>query len=75
MTSPQNNLPKFPLGEVVATPGVLEILAESGQSPAEFLARHVHGDWGDVCAEDKARTTRRSWTAPASCRRTGRPRA
>jgi len=31
----------------------LETLAASGQTPAEFLARHVSGNWGDVCAEDK----------------------
>jgi hypothetical protein len=43
----------FPLGRLVATPGALEALAESGQSPADFLNRHASGDWGDVCAEDK----------------------
>ena len=42
----------FPLGRLVATPGALEALAESGQSPAHFLSRHAKGDWGDV-AEDK----------------------
>jgi hypothetical protein len=36
-----------------ATPGALEALASSGQQPMEFLARHVRGDWGDVCAEDR----------------------
>ena len=44
---------KFPLGQIVATPGALETLEESGQSPADFLGRHVEGDWGDVCGEDK----------------------
>lgn len=46
--------PKFPLGQVLATPGALEALQKSGQAPGEFLARHVAGDWGDVCADDKA---------------------
>ena len=45
--------PKFNLGQLVATPGALEALQESGQSPADFLSRHVRGDWGEVCAEDK----------------------
>ena len=35
------------------TPGAIEVLAESGQSPTVFLQRHVSGDWGDLCDEDK----------------------
>ena len=46
--------PLFPLGQVVATPGALEALAQAGQSPAEFLRRHQMGDWGIVPEEDKA---------------------
>ena len=42
----------FPLGQVVATPGALEALELAGQTPLEFLTRHVRGDWGDVCEED-----------------------
>ena len=45
--------PTFPLGQTVATPGALAALQEAGQSPADFLARHVRGDWGEVCEEDK----------------------
>lgn len=45
-------LPKFPLGRTVATPGALAALAEAGQSPAEFLERHVSGDWGEVDEHD-----------------------
>ena len=45
--------PKFHLGQLVATPGALEALEESVQSPADFLDRHVQGDWGEVCDEDK----------------------
>lgn len=48
-----NTLPKFPLGQLVATPGALEALQAAGQSPAEFLARHQIGDWGEVDAEDR----------------------
>ena len=44
---------KFPLGQIVATPGALEALQRAGQSPLEFLARHVRADWGEVCEEDR----------------------
>ena len=43
---------KFCLGRLVATPGALEALAQSGQSPAFFLKRHLRGDWGEVDSED-----------------------
>ena len=44
---------KFNLGQILATPGALEALRQSGQTPQFFLARHLHGDWGEVCSEDK----------------------
>ena len=47
-----NGKPKFALGQILATPGALEALQESGQTPQFFLARHVRGDWGEVCPED-----------------------
>jgi hypothetical protein len=45
--------PLFRLGTPTATPGALEALAQSSQSPADFLARHVSGDWGELCSEDR----------------------
>ena len=45
--------PKFSLGQVVATPGALEALEESGQTPQFFLEKHQQGDWGEICEEDK----------------------
>ena len=45
--------PRFSLGQVVATPGALEVLQQAERDPAEFLARHVVGDWGDLEDEDK----------------------
>ena len=39
---------------MVGTPGALRALEGAGQQPTEFLARHVTGDWGDLCDEDKA---------------------
>jgi hypothetical protein len=44
-------LPKFPLGQLVATPGALAALATAGQSHIALLARHIQGDWGDLDAE------------------------
>ena len=44
---------KFSLGQLLATPGALKALEESGQTPAFFLEKHVQGDWGEVCEEDK----------------------
>lgn len=43
---------RFPLGQVVATPGVLEEFRASGDDPLAFLIRHWTGDWGEVDAED-----------------------
>lgn len=43
---------KFNLGQVVATPGAIEAMEEAGNTPLDFLMRHVNGDWGDVDAED-----------------------
>jgi hypothetical protein len=37
---------------LVATPGALQAIADSGQTPLDFLSRHARGDWGDVDAED-----------------------
>ena len=45
--------PKFRLGKLVATAGALDALTESGQSPMEFVGRHLQGDWGDCCQEDR----------------------
>jgi hypothetical protein len=45
--------PLFPLGLIVATPGALAALEKSGQTPAEFLARHTKGEWGELSEEDR----------------------
>jgi hypothetical protein len=47
------NTPIFSLGSLVATPAALEALGRADQSPAEFLARHAAGDWGEVDAADR----------------------
>jgi hypothetical protein len=43
---------RFPLGEIVATRGLLSVLERSGQPPLLFLIRHARGDWGEVGKED-----------------------
>jgi hypothetical protein len=45
--------PKFPLGQIVATPGALRALVATGQDPMEFVRRHQSGDWGEVPEEDQ----------------------
>ena len=44
---------KFPLGQVVATPGALEALQRNNSTGLEYLRRHASGDWGIVCEDDK----------------------
>jgi len=45
---------KFSLGKLVATPGAIEALDASGQTPDFFLDRHRRGDWGELDIEDWA---------------------
>ena len=49
--SPQ---PLFRLGQVVGTQGALQAFEQTGENPFDYLRRHVTGDWGDLCEEDKA---------------------
>jgi hypothetical protein len=46
-------IPLFPVGRLVATPGALALLEQINKSPVEYLSRHLCGDWGDLCQEDK----------------------
>ena len=45
---------KFHPGQIVATTGALEALQNAGQTPHEFLVRHLSGDWGDLNDEDRS---------------------
>lgn len=54
-TPPNQPLPdhaRFPLGQLAATPGALELLEQHRVNLFDLLARHVRGDWGDICQED-----------------------
>jgi hypothetical protein len=43
---------KFPLGQVVATPGALAALETVGEDALTYIRRHAQGDWGAVDADD-----------------------
>ena len=45
--------PKFALGRLLITGSAVKALGESEQSPIDFLCRHVRGDYGSLCVEDK----------------------
>ena len=49
---------RFALGQVLMTPGASEALLTAQHVPPEFLLRHKHGDWGDLCAEDQRENER-----------------
>ena len=50
----QQRRPLFPLGQVLITPGALDMLEALELAPLPFVLRHVTGDWGDLCDEDRA---------------------
>ena len=58
-------LARFPLGQIVATPGALSALTEAGDSPTSFLRRHVVGDWGELDEDDRRENER---SVSAGCR-------
>jgi hypothetical protein len=50
--SVRHKLPMFSLGNVVATPGALDLLDRHALNAITILRRHMWGDFGTVCAED-----------------------
>ena len=42
----------IPLGRVVATPGALKLLEETGEDPRLLLARHRSEDWSKLYKHD-----------------------
>lgn len=45
-------VPRFSLGQVVATQGIAQLQQEGKCNPMDYLLRHACGDWGDICQED-----------------------
>lgn len=43
----------FNLGATVATPGALDFVSDNPPLLAQWLKRHVSGDWGDLDDDDK----------------------
>ncbi len=54
MTTTNQNRTPFPLGQLVATRGVLKLAVELWP----LIVRHARGDWGDLEAEDRAANDR-----------------
>jgi hypothetical protein len=49
-----SNGPRFPMGRPTITPSAEAALNAVGIHPIRLLARHIHGDWGDLSVEDLA---------------------
>ncbi len=46
--------PKFRPGRLLMTPGALRAFQDAQESkPWLHLHRHLRGDWGEICEEDK----------------------
>jgi hypothetical protein len=43
----------FKLGNIVATPAAIEAMQINNVDIASLVFKHVGGDWGDICSEDR----------------------
>ena len=43
----------FGLGQVVCTPGALAAFERNETIPIPYIQRHLNGDWGTLCEEDR----------------------
>jgi hypothetical protein len=43
---------RFALGQTFITPGAQEALEIAGETPIQFLRRHISADWGELSEED-----------------------
>ena len=52
MVTTNDKKPLFALGQVVSTPGALDAFRDAGQTPMEFIQRHVVLEQGELGEED-----------------------
>ena len=52
MASPGAPQAKFPLGELLMTPGAAAAFERTGEQWSTYLTRHVRGDWGELDQHD-----------------------
>jgi len=45
--------PRFPAGQLVMTAGVSDLVQQGRLTPVPYLRRHLDGDWGDLCDDDR----------------------
>ena len=45
--------PYTELGALVFTQGVDALVRSERLNPFHYFGRHLHGDWGDICNEDR----------------------
>lgn len=45
--------PRFDAGQLVMTAGVDELVRQGRLNPSALLRRHLNGDWGDLCDEER----------------------
>jgi len=45
--------PRFRAGQLVMTAGVNDLVQRGALNPVPYLRRHLDGDWGDLCDEDR----------------------
>ena len=63
-TREQRSIALFPLGQIVATPGALEVLDQYAINAMNLIKRHQSGDWGNVPpgdAEENLRSVENGW--------------
>ena len=63
-TREQRSIALFPLGQIVATPGALEVLDQYAINAADLIRCHQSGDWGNVPpgdAEENLRSVENGW--------------
>ena len=45
--------PRFRAGQLVMTAGVNDLVQRGALNPVPYLRRHLDGDWGDLCDDDR----------------------